>query len=57
MAFESLSEFINMGGHGLYVWAAYAIGGAVITFNLLSPRLYRKKLIKDHQRRQRREQL
>ncbi|MBU2862667.1 heme exporter protein CcmD [Reinekea forsetii] len=56
MAFESLSEFINMGGHGLYVWAAYAIGGAVITFNLLSPRLYRKKLIKDHQRRQRREQ-
>lgn len=56
MAFESLSDFINMDGHGLYVWSAYAVGAVIIAFNLLSPKQLRKKLVKDHQRRMRREQ-
>ena len=56
MAFDSFSEFMNMAGHGLYVWSAYFIGASVILFNVISPILIRKKLVKDNQRRQRREQ-
>ncbi|WP_068750299.1 heme exporter protein CcmD, partial [Oleiphilus sp. HI0123] len=26
MSFDSFSEFLNMGGHGLYVWLCYGIG-------------------------------
>lgn len=54
-AFNSLADFLAMGGHGLYVWTAYAIGVAVIGFNILSPLRLRRKLITEHQRRLRRE--
>jgi heme exporter protein D len=60
MAFESFSEFMCMQSngycHGTFVWAAYAIGAAVIIFNLVSPVLLRKRLIADQARRERREQ-
>jgi heme exporter protein D len=56
VAFDTFREFINMGGHGFYVWLAYAFGASVILFNVVSPILYRKKLVKDNQRRLRREQ-
>lgn len=55
MAFESLSDFFYMGGHGFYVWLAYAIAAGVVAFNLLSPRILKKQLIKEHQRKVRRE--
>lgn len=61
MAFETLSDFICMPSngycHGTYVWAAYAIGAAVIIFNVVSPRLLKKKLKIDQERRERREQV
>lgn len=41
--FESFAAFIDMGGHGLYVWLCYAIGLAVITYNIVSASLVRKK--------------
>lgn len=56
-AFNSLAEFLAMGDHGLYVWSAYAVGAAVIGFNVITPRLMRRKLITEHQRRLRREQV
>lgn len=56
MAFSSIGEFLAMGGHGLYVWASYAIALVMVTINLTSPRLLRKKLVKDQARRLRREQ-
>ena len=34
--FESLQAFIEMGGHGLYVWMSYGIGAAVILYNVMS---------------------
>ena len=37
MAFESLDEFLFMGGHALYVWTAYAITFAVIGFLAVWP--------------------
>ena len=57
MAFESITEFFAMGGHGLYVWLSYAVAGAVFLFNLISPRLMKRQLVQDLKRRQRREQL
>lgn len=55
-AFDSFSAFLAMGDHGFYVWSAYAVGAAVIAFNIITPRLQRQRLISDHKRRMRREQ-
>ncbi len=56
MFFDSFSSFINMGGHGLYVWACYGLAGIIVAVNFISPVLTRKKVIKDIQRQNRREQ-
>jgi heme exporter protein D len=56
MAFESFGAFLNMGEHGLYVWLAYGLAALVVLFNLLEPRYLAKQLVKDHQRKLRREQ-
>jgi heme exporter protein D len=53
--FSTFSEFINMDGHGLYVWLAYGIALAIITANILMPILARKALINNLVRRARRE--
>ncbi|WP_394169221.1 heme exporter protein CcmD [Saccharospirillum alexandrii] len=55
-AFDSFSAFLAMGDHGAYVWSAYAVGAAVIAFNVIAPRVHRQRLISDHKRRVRREQ-
>lgn len=55
MSFESFSEFIAMGGHGLYVWLSYAIALAVFVINIVSPVLQKKKVFSDLSRRLRRE--
>lgn len=57
MAFSSVGEFIAMGGHGLYVWTAYALGAVVIAFNAASPGRLKKKLITEQKRRERRGQI
>lgn len=56
MAFESAADFFAMGGHALYVWLSYAIAGAVILFNVVSPVLIKRHLIQEMKRRLRREQ-
>jgi heme exporter protein D len=55
LQFESFSEFLNMGGHGLYVWLSYALGIAIISANLILPVFKRKELLKNLARRLRRE--
>jgi heme exporter protein D len=57
MAFESITEFLKMGNHGVYVWSAYGIGLAVVLYNMISPKLLKKKLVADLKRRERREQV
>jgi len=37
MYFDSLSDFINMGGHGLYVWSSYAITLVLLVASVLLP--------------------
>ena len=56
MFFDSFAEFINMGGHGMFVWLSYGAAGLVVAHNFISPLLTRKKVIKDIERQMRREQ-
>ena len=37
MRFESMTELFAMGGHGPFVWSAYAIAFVVIVFNFVWP--------------------
>lgn len=55
MSFDSFSEFIVMGGHGLYVWLSYAIALGIFVINIVSPVMQKKKVISDLVRRLRRE--
>lgn len=43
MSFDSLHEFFVMGGHGLYVWLAYGSAVLVVTANVVSVRIARKR--------------
>lgn len=44
MSFNSFSEFLSMGGHGLYVWLSYALGLVIILVNLVAPLRAGKRL-------------
>lgn len=55
MSFDNFSDFLAMGGHGLYVWLSYGIAVSVLAANLLGPMMARKQLISDLVRRLRRE--
>ncbi len=55
VSFDSFSDFIAMGGHGLYVWLSYAIAVVVIVINIVGPVLQKKKVFSDLARRLRRE--
>lgn len=54
-AFDSFAAFLAMGDHGLYVWTSYGVAVGVVLYNQLSPRLLRRRLVTEHQRRRRRE--
>lgn len=56
MAFESFNEFIAMGGHAPYVWAAWAATAALLVAIVLHARAERRQLLRKLQRRERREQ-
>lgn len=43
MYFDSVNEFLAMGGHGLYVWMSYGIFVVVILWNLFTLRVNRKQ--------------
>ncbi len=45
MYFDDLNSLIEMGGHGFYVWGAYAFGVIVLVWNLVSPFLIKKKTL------------
>jgi heme exporter protein D len=55
MAFESFADFLDMGGHGLYVWLCYGLGLLVILGNLLMPQRQAKQIQRELRRRIRRE--
>jgi len=53
--FESIQEFIQMGGHGPYVWSAYVISLSVLIWLIVSPIRRKSKLLKDIARQQQRD--
>jgi heme exporter protein D len=54
--FSSITEFIDMGGHGRYVWLSYAIGLIIILVNVGSVIWNRRQFFAEAKRRLRREQ-
>ena len=44
--FDSLSDFLSMGGYAFYVWFAYAFCAIVLGINLLLPIRDRKRVMK-----------
>lgn len=55
MSFETFSDFLAMGGHGLYVWAAYGVTFLVFFINAIRPVQMRKRLIAEQKQLIRRE--
>ncbi len=53
--FETFSEFIQMGKHGLYVWLSYGISLIVIFYNILSVYVDRRQFFSEAKRRVKRE--
>lgn len=49
MSFDTFSEFIAMGGHGLYVWLCYGVGLVVMSIAFIQPILKRKEIVKELQ--------
>lgn len=47
MAFESFADFLAMGTHGSYVWAAYGLSIAIIVWNVLQPLLLRRRWLRE----------
>jgi heme exporter protein D len=56
MYFASFESFLNMGGHGLYVWLSYGVGLLVFFIAFVSPILKRKRIIQELSQLQRRQQ-
>lgn len=46
MYFDSVQAFLAMGGHGPYVWAAYAISWSVLIALLVQPIRKRRQVLK-----------
>ena len=44
MHWNSLSEFINMGGYGRYVWGSYIVTFVLLTAEIIALRARKRKL-------------
>jgi heme exporter protein D len=44
MHWNSLSEFINMGGYGTYVWGSYLVTLVLLTAEIIALRARKRKL-------------
>lgn len=56
MQFDSLAEFIAMGGHGPYVWSVYAITTVVLVALVVAPLRRRRRFWAEQAMRLKREQ-
>ncbi|GAA5525929.1 hypothetical protein Maes01_02506 [Microbulbifer aestuariivivens] len=51
--FDSLTAFLYMDGHGIFVWAAYGVTFAALAAVALYPRLQRRRLQRELERQRR----
>ncbi|AZI14791.1 heme exporter protein CcmD [Avibacterium paragallinarum] len=54
MFFESVTDFLNMGGYGFYVWLSYGLSFLALAGLIVQGMLRKKTLIKEIQREQQR---
>ena len=52
---SQVTEFLNMGGYALYVWASFGLGLVVLLLNTLLPMMREREIIKVLQQREERE--
>jgi heme exporter protein D len=57
LSFATFSEFLDMGGHGLYVWLCYGVGLILFITIFIQPRLQRRAILKELAQRYRRQEL
>ncbi|AQL36901.1 heme exporter protein CcmD [Pseudomonas syringae] len=55
MSFESFSDFLAMGRHGLFVWSAYGLCLLVLLINVTLPVLARRRYLQQQAQRLKRE--
>jgi heme exporter protein D len=51
LAFDSVSEFLQMGKYTFHVWSVYALFAVFLTVNLYLPLARRRQFIREQQRR------
>ncbi len=56
MAFSSFADFIEMSGHGIFVWPAYGITALMVIYLLLAPVRRSRRLMAVQRGQLRREQ-
>lgn len=56
MNFNTVSEFLQMGGYGLYVWTSYGITLIVLGYNIINPMVMNRRFMKLQKQNLRREQ-
>ncbi|WP_250657691.1 heme exporter protein CcmD [Alkalimarinus coralli] len=57
MNFENFSDFLAMGGHGLYVWLSYGVAMLIFVANVILPMRKKKDIVKKHVQRLKREKV
>lgn len=55
MQFESIAEFIQMGGHGPFIFSVYIISAVVLIGNVILPLLQKRRFFADQIKRQKRQ--
>lgn len=45
MSFDSFAAFIEMGGHGPYVWGSYLVAILVVAYNVIAPIRERRRTL------------
>ena len=55
MRFDSFTAFIQMDGHGLYIWSAYVITLIVLSLNFWWPVMVRRQFIRSEKQAHRRQ--
>ena len=56
MAFDSISEFIAMGGYGFYVWLSYGLTFLALIILIINSVAKKNKILKEVEQRYLREQ-
>jgi heme exporter protein D len=55
MSFASFGDFLNMGGHALYVWLSYGATLVAVLYNVAAARRLQRRALQDVRDRMRRE--